>query len=439
MLLRRRGDRSRGLRAQVRDAIALVTVLALLLFGIPLAVVLNRLIESQALTGLQRDATRAVATVPDNALEAGAVGRAPRGTGSTRIGVYDPQGARVAGPGPLRSRLAGQVADGREHDGHDSGDLTVVVPVLSDTSVAGSVRAAVPLSLLRARVHRAWLLLAALAVGVVAIALLLARRAARRISNPFEQLTQAARHLGDGGYDVQLARSGIPEADAAGEALRISARQIAALLRHEREFVSDASHQLRTPLAGVQLLLEQDPPDVEAALERAQHLETTIADLLSLRRLTGTGVCDPNEVAAQAVERWSTAARPVSLRTDQSGPVALPAAALRQSLDVLLDNAMRHGEGAVTVTVEPTGDAVVVEVADQGLGFAAHAEHGTGLQLVTGIVERAGGSLLVRRRAPHARVALLLPLRPPPDGEGPDGGGPDGEGHGPGGQSSSKR
>jgi signal transduction histidine kinase len=402
--------RIRSLRSRVRNAIAGVTAVSLLLFGVPLAVVLDRLIESQALAGLQRDATRAVAAVPDNTLEAGTSLRAPRSTGDTRIGVYDAQGVLVVGRGPARSALAVRVGDGREHDGPDHGDLSVVVPVLSDTTVAGSVRAAVPQSLLRTRVYQAWGLLAALAVLVIAVATLLARRAARRISGPFEDITAAARALGDGRYDVRLPRWGIPEADAAGDALRDSARQIDALIVHERQFMNDASHQLRTPLSGVLLALESNPPDVPAALDSVQHLHTTITDLLSLRGLTGTGACDPHLVASEAVQRWTTAEHPVTLRSDETGQVALTGPALRQSLDVLLDNAVRHGQGPVTVTVEPYGDSVVVEVADHGLGFSEGAIPGTGLQLVTRIVERAGGSLLVRRRAPQARVALLLPL-----------------------------
>src|SRR5258705_7271891 len=215
----REGPRTRSLRARVRNAIALVTILALLLFGIPLAVVLDRLITTQALTALQRDATRAVAVVPDNLLEAGTPVPVPRGTGDIRIAVYDAHGTRVAGVGPPASALAARAVDGREHDGSDGGDLGVVMPVLSDTTVAGSVRAAVPLSKLRAQVYRAWTLLAALALLVVAVAALLASRAAGRISRPFEHLTLATRQIAGGRYDVQLPRWGITEADPAGDAL----------------------------------------------------------------------------------------------------------------------------------------------------------------------------------------------------------------------------
>ncbi|HEY0531123.1 MAG TPA: HAMP domain-containing sensor histidine kinase [Actinoplanes sp.] len=410
-----RRARTRSMRTQVRNAIAGVAVLALLLFGIPLAIAADRLITSQALTGLQRDATRGVAAVPDNTLEPGSQVRAPRGTRDIRIGVYDIQGTRVAGLGPAHSALAAGAADGHEHDGHDNGDLSVVVPVMSDTTVAGSVRAAVPLATLRTRSYQAWGLFAGLALIVITVAVLLARRFAIRISQPFERLTAAAQRLGDGRYDVELPHWGITEADAAGDALRDSAREIDAIVRNERAFVRDASHQLRTPLAGVQLSLQQQPPDVATALARARDLETTIADLLSLRGLTGTGSSNPNQIAAEAVRRLSSPERPVVLRSDNSGGnVAITGPALRQSLDVLVDNALRHGRGTVTVTVEPYGDAVLIEVADQGDGFAANARPHTGLRMATNIVERAGGSLLIRRRHPQARVALLLPASAPP-------------------------
>jgi signal transduction histidine kinase len=393
----------------VRAAIAGIVVVAVLLFAVPLAVVWGRFFESQALTGLQRDATRGVAAVPDNVLEAGSDVVVPPGRGGTDLSVYDVNGVRVAGRGPRHSGLAAQARDGHEHDGHDGADLSVVIPVMSDTAIAGSVRAALPLAVLRGRVLRTWGLLLALGLVVLTVSVLLARWAARRISEPFEQITAAALGLGIGRYDVVLPRWRIAEADAAGEALSQSAAAVDELLQQERDFVQHASHQLRTPLAALMIHLEHQPPDVPAALERARHLETTITDLLALRAMSGTDCCDPVSVAAEAVSRWSAREHLVQLRADYAGQVAIAASALRQSLDVLIDNAIRHGAGPVTVTVEPCGDAVMLEVADRGPGFAPGAGPGTGLSLVTSILQRAGGSFLIRRRAPQARVGLLLP------------------------------
>lgn len=409
MLTTRRPTRSRGLRGQVRAAIAAIVVASLLLFGVPLGVVLGRLIGSRALTGLQRDATRELAVVPDNAIEAGTVLPLPRASAGTLLGVYDARGRRVTGTGPATSGLAALAADGREHDGADGGDLAVVVPVMSDTTVAGSVRAAVPLAVLHRRVATSWALVALLAGLVVGLAALAANRAARRISAPFEQLTVAARELGSGRSDVRLPAFGIAEADAAGTALTEGARSLHGLLARERDLVRHASHQLRTPLAGLVVHLERTPPDVPAALERAGQLETTIADLLALRTPTPSARCDPTAVAADAVRRWDSPTRRVMLRTDDERPAALPTAALRQCLDVLIDNAIRHGSGDVVVTVEPLGELVAVEVCDDGAGFASGSSPGTGLALAADLVQRSGGSLLVRRAAPRPRVALLLP------------------------------
>lgn len=401
--------RSRTLRAQVRAAIAVIVVVAVLLFAVPLGLVLGRLFESQELTRLQRDATRGVTAVPDNVIETGSILAAPRSLDGTKLGVYDATGRLVAGHGPPRSELAASVQDGRAHDGHDQGDLSAVVPVLSDTTVAGSVRAAVAMGTVRARVLRSWGLLAGLGLAVLLVAMLLGRWASRRISEPFEQITAAARALGAGHYHPTMPRWRIAEADAAGEALRQSAAAVDDLLTQEREFIQHASHQLRTSLAALVVHLEHDPPDVPASRERARHLETTISDLVALRAMPGTGHCKPEEVASEAVARWNTTRRPVDLRADNPGFAGVSAPALRQSLDVLIDNAIRHGSGRITVTVEPYGDAVLVEVADHGPGFAADAVHGTGLRLVNGIVQRAGGSLIIRHRGPRPRVSLLLP------------------------------
>lgn len=218
--------------------------------------------------------------------------------------MYDVRGRRVAGTGGTTSALAALAVDGHKHDGPDVDAVSVVVPVLSDTTVASSVRAAISLAVLRRRIATSWALLALLAALVPDPAVIAATRAARRISVPFEQLTVAARGLGSGQANVQLAAFGNAETDATGAALTGAARSVDELLTQERDFVRHASHQLRTPQAALVVHLEREPLDVPAdSRAHASHIDPTRADLLAVRSTTSSARCHPTAVTGAAVCR----------------------------------------------------------------------------------------------------------------------------------------
>ncbi|MGB9378170.1 MAG: HAMP domain-containing sensor histidine kinase [Mycobacteriales bacterium] len=434
--------RGRPLRSRIRTGILAVTAVAVLLFALPLGVAVDRLYREEQFAQLQRDATQIVALVPDNPVgPTGQVQLPAAAARDNRIGLYTPTGNLVAGHGPSRSTLAGSGHDGRVHQGTELGQLVVTVPVPSDTDVVAVVRAAAATGAVSDRVHRSWAAMALLGLLVLGVTTILALREGRRIAAPLERLTDDARSLGDGNFAIPATTSGIREADAASEALRATAERIGRLLERERAFSADASHQLRTPLTGLLLGLESaiDRPDADlrpalhTALDRGRHLQTTIDDLLSLRRDGGSvGVVDAGTEVRAAADRWShqLAVKGREIVTDARPglpAVSASAAAIRQILDVLLDNALRYGSGTVTISTQDLGEGAAVEVGDEGEGLPGDPEdaflrrsadangHGIGLALARTLAEAEGGRLLVRRTGPRPIFSLLLPTTESPD------------------------
>jgi signal transduction histidine kinase len=422
------------LRRRVLVSTLAVTVLAVILFALPLSVAVQRLYRTEAVTALQRDAARAAAVVPDT-IPGGPVSLPRQSPSQPVIGVYDTAGRRVAGAGPARSALAANGRKSQVRDAVERGDLAVIAPIPSDQKPVGTVRAAIPYRTVTDRVHRAWAAMALLALIATGLAAVLARSQSVRLAAPLERLTRAARALGDGDFTVRAERSGLREADTASQALEDTAAQLGNLLDRERAFSSDVSHQLRTPLTALMVGLEGalDRPDadlrsaIQDALSRGEHLRTTIEDLISLVRPGGPAIpADLTALVGDVGARWEA---PLAARGQQLVSVTdpdlpgcpAPPAAVRQILDVLIGNALWHGKGTVTVAARGTDGGIAIEVSDEGPGLAAEpgellagsAErtdgHGRGLPLACSLAAAAGGSLVVRRAAPQPVFRLLLP------------------------------
>ena len=121
--------------------------------------------------------------------------------------------------------------------------------------------------------------------------------------------------------------------------------------------------------------------------------------------------------AAQSI--LAAAGRPLRVTAPRPAPQALMASAvLDEILDVLLDNAVRHGAGPVTVSVRETEDALAVEVTDHGTGFSPDPERafqrglgtgtGIGLALARELAHAEGARLAVTRSGPHPTITLLV-------------------------------
>src|SRR5260370_23158212 len=155
------------------------------------------------------------------------------------------------------------------------------------------------------------------------------------------------------------------------------------MLAADRELAVDASHQLRTPLTALSMRLEEmiaaaDEPDVvreegSAALAQAERLADVVTQLLSpARRATAasaelTGI---DEIVQQQVVEWGPAFRRAKRKLVVIGarglqPHVTPGG-LAQGLATLLDNALMHGGGTVTIQTSQSTRSVVIEARDEG-------------------------------------------------------------------------
>ncbi|MFB9834394.1 sensor histidine kinase [Actinoallomurus acaciae] len=423
------------MRRRIVMLTVLSAILAISLFGVPLAAGVAHYYMADERSELTRFATEATVTVSGAQLS----GRDPTELPSTEPGVqlavYDHAGRRIGGDGPAVADVAVRGAlHGVPANGQDGSDLVVTVPVANNEHVTGAIRAAAGKMFVYRRVARTWLLMLAVACAAVLITALLARRQARRLARPLEEMSAMAERLGDGDFSVRARPSGIPEIDSTGASLSTTAGRLGDLLARERAFSADASHQLRTPLTGLRLQLESmlDAPgrtraeEINQAMAEADRLQRTIDDLLALARDVPrhNEPLDLDGLLEEARETWQAdpagKGRPLRIRVDPDLPATgASTAAARQILHVLLDNAIRHGAGTVTVNVRDAGEALAIDVSDQGPGIERSpdelfrrrtetAGHGIGLAMARRLAEAEGGRLRLARPSPPT-FTLLLP------------------------------
>ncbi|HET6354633.1 HAMP domain-containing sensor histidine kinase [Streptomyces sp.] len=287
--------------------------------------------------------------------------------------------------------------------------------------------------------------------------------AAGRALRPVEAIRRRLEEITASSLDQRVP---VPDADQDDEIARLARTTNATLDRLEqssalqRQFVADAAHELRSPLAALRAQLESAsrrpqgvdwPSIVEDATTDVIRLQALADDLLLLARLdttdasatgapaAGVAAVDLAALAQDLVREYrhlpSADGLELTLRHDAGtgDPAVVPGDALQleRLLRNLLDNACRHAAAAVTLrlTTDDATDTVVTDVADDGPGIPpserdrvferfvrlddarARATGGTGLGLPIAreIALRHGGSLTITDRTPGATLRTRLP------------------------------
>ncbi|MGW7102771.1 sensor histidine kinase [Streptomyces sp. NPDC054838] len=422
------------MRARVVRVALVAAAVALLLLAVPLAVAIRFTFYADEGGELERAAMAAVVRVGPE-FGSGDPVELPGVQGEVRLGLYDPAGRLLSGAGPATGGTTVRKAlDGGVAQQQSDGELVVVVPVSSGERVIGAVRASTGSRGVWARVLWGWAALLGVCLLALGAAVVVARRQASALSSPLEALARTSLAIADGDLTARAARSTIIEIDEVARAHNAMVGRLARMLERERHFTANASHQLRTPLTGLLLGLEAALADPEAdpraalaeAAEHSRHLDRTIDEVLRLAT-SGTATAASAQRVGDLLEgverRWHGVLARDGRRLNvvwepESAHLPAPGRTTDQILDVLLDNAHRHGDGSVSLTLRDLGTALALDVADEGtavLDARAIFERGIGdgsgigLALARELAEAAGARLSLSGTAP-TRFTLLLPL-----------------------------
>ena len=378
----------------------------------------------------------------------------PTDTPGQSYQVYDPQGRVIAGN--ATTRLAGQEAirqatagtEVREDVGHliPPADHPYRVVIASVQTPSGSVVVAFAISKHKhdEALRELLLQLTIADLATLIAASLVGYGTARAALNPVERYRLAAESA-DGAPLLPVATGKDDEVTRLGHTLNALLERIRQASERERQFLADASHELRSPLALMRTELEvallRPRGDAETAtafeslrsqVERLITLSNALLDLEELRA-SGEAPHDPVDVdllLRDVTSRFAAQANAEGRRLGELTPTGLTIQGNQQWLELalsnLVSNALRYGEGTIRVTATETRERTQLAVSDEGPGFPAdfvdqafdrftradtsRTTRGTGLglALVQAVAEAHGGIASIT----GPQVALDLPTRP---------------------------
>ncbi len=400
-----------SLRTQLLGAFAYVLLLIIVALEVPLGLNLARRIDaevkneaaSQAFivaagaSGRMGDLQELGKLARDSASDLGArvivVGRG----GRLLVDSGDPSPPRVqyatAARPELQAALAGGRAQGERHSDTLGKDLLyTAVPVTNQGNVVGVVRVTQSLGAVHAKIRRGVLALVAIGAFALVVGLALAWFLADSLSKPLRSLASTARRVEAGDLEARAEVAGPTEQREVSTAFNDMAERLGLVLAAQREFVADASHQLRTPLTGLRLRLESArmkaergadaAPELEAAEREVERLARLLTSLLTLAREGDKpGASRPVSLAhaaERAYERWTATAeeegRELELVGDADATISASEEDLAILLDNLIENALRYSPSRVAVDWGRDGKEAWLAVLDEGSGLAPGEE-----------------------------------------------------------------
>jgi two-component system sensor histidine kinase TctE len=262
---------------------------------------------------------------------------------------------------------------------------------------------------------------------------------------PIARKSREAALVGPGRPDIRISLDGLPrEIQPLVEAVNGALDRLSSAYSTERRLTANAAHELRTPLAVLNLRLQRarltgtiNWPAIEGELGQMSRLVDQLLDLARKESMSREGSIEQapvvnlsrivREAAATVVPLMEAQERP--LIVDVPDVVLLRGGAddLRDMIRNILDNALIHGRGTVIARIHPVAGGVTIEVIDEGPGVPSGQEEfvferfrklnaespgsGLGLAIVRQVARTHGGD--ARFVAGRGHVVLTLPSTVP--------------------------
>jgi len=357
-------------------------------------------------------------------------------------------GSDYASRPEVSAALLGSPTSGTRLSNSIGGELVyVAVPVFSGAQVRGVVRVTLPTSILDSRVREQLRNVIAAGFATILLAILVAFIFARSVSEPIEKLRRATDRFAGGDLSANAEAGGPKEIRKLAQSFNDMALRISGLVRRQKSFAGDASHQLRTPLTALRLRLEQattsidSSPDlakehIEEALNETDRLSHLVEQLLQLARTEGAvlekTMCDISQFMEERADEWDALATERGLVIQKGIAAGLHAdvsqVALREIVDNYIDNAFESSAagGVIEFIAWEQSSCIELIIRDSGKGLtteqresaferfwrgadSANRRSGSGLGLaIVAQLAQASGLAVELRESPKGGVDAVL-------------------------------
>ena len=430
----------------------------------PLAVSLGDRVDSEVKAQAKNQANLVGASAPD-LIETGQLRTLQRLVDSSaesqrgRVLVTDSTGRVVAdsaGPGEvgmsyasrpeIAAALSGRTVQETRHSQTLGTEiLATAVPIRRGTRIDGAARVTQSVQAVHRATRKAIISLILLGGVVLALGVLAGALIARETSRPIRRLEDAARRVEEGDLSTTAVVEGSTEQRSLARSFNRMTTRISRMLKGQQEFVADASHQLRTPLTGIRLQLEElreslpegdeRVGDVDAGIQEVDRLSGIVDELLILSR-AGEHESPVEEfhlgaATQRVVDRWEKTAADAGVGlavTTRAGAGNCVCARgdFERALEALIENAIQYSSPGAEVEVvaaagrievldrgpglEPGEEEAVFERFHRGSAGAGTKGTGLGLAIAQELASEWGGSVRIQNReGGGVRAVLELP------------------------------